>query len=77
MVFHCIFLKKKAIIITSKHSTRIFFRIRILFYETFAKKCPWRVYWTFGLNWTNEKAHLYLLSHIGADQRHEGSSEKS
>ena len=36
-----------------------------------------RVYWTFGLYWTNEKVHLYMLSHIGADQRHEGSSEKS
>ena len=36
-----------------------------------------RVYWTFGLYWTNEKAHLYMLSHIGADQRHEASSEKS
>ena len=35
------------------------------------------VYWTFGLYWTNEKAHLYMLSHTGADQRHEGSSEKS
>ena len=27
--------------------------------------------------WTNEKAHLHMLSHISADQRHEGSSEKS
>ena len=31
MVFHCIFLGKMAIIITSKHGTRIFFPIRILF----------------------------------------------
>ena len=23
--------------------------------------------------WTNEKAHLHMLSQIGADQRHEGS----
>ena len=27
--------------------------------------------------WTNEKAHLQMLSHIGPDQRHEGWSEKS
>ena len=40
MVFHCIFLGKKAIIITSKHGTRIFFPIRILFYENLKKKCP-------------------------------------
>ena len=32
MVFHCIFLGKKVIIITSKHSTRIFFPSTILFY---------------------------------------------
>ena len=31
MVFHCIFLGKKAIFITSKHGTRIFFPITILF----------------------------------------------
>ena len=31
MVCHCIFLVKKAIIITSKHGTRIFFPITILF----------------------------------------------
>ena len=31
MVFHCIFLGKKAIIIISKHGTRIFFPITILF----------------------------------------------
>ena len=31
MVFHCIFLEKKAIIITSKHGTGIFFPIAILF----------------------------------------------
>ena len=40
MVFHCIFLGKKAIIITSKHGTRIFFPITILFQENFKKKCP-------------------------------------
>ena len=30
MVFHCMFLGKKAIIITSKHGTRIFFLITVL-----------------------------------------------
>ena len=40
MVFHCIFLGKKAIIITSKQGTRIFFPITILFSENFKKKCP-------------------------------------
>ena len=37
-VFHCIFLGKKAIIITSKHGTTIFFPITVLFYENFARK---------------------------------------
>ena len=40
MVFHCIFLGKRAIIITSKHGTRIFFPVTILFQENFKKKCP-------------------------------------
>ena len=41
MVFHCIFLGEKAIIITSKHGTRNFFPITILFYkENSKKKCP-------------------------------------
>jgi len=31
---------KKAIIITSKQGTRIFFPITILFYENVTKKCP-------------------------------------
>ena len=31
MVFHCIFLGEKAIIITFKHGTKIFFPISILF----------------------------------------------
>ena len=33
MVFHCIFLTKKAIIITSKHGTRIFFPMTILYFS--------------------------------------------
>ena len=33
---------KKAIIITSKHGTKIFFPITILFQENFKKKCPER-----------------------------------
>ena len=32
--------REKAIIITSKHSTTIFFPITILFYKTIAKNCP-------------------------------------
>ena len=40
MDFHCIFLGKKAIIITSKHGTNISFPITILFEENFKKKCP-------------------------------------
>ena len=40
MVFHCVFLGKRAIIITSKHGTRIFFPVTILFQENFKKKCP-------------------------------------
>ena len=40
MVFHCIFRVKKAIIITSKQGTRIFFPITILFSENFKNKCP-------------------------------------
>ena len=41
MVFHCIFLGEKAIIVTSKHGTRNFFPITILFYkENSKKKCP-------------------------------------
>ena len=42
MVFHCLFLGKKAIIITSKHGATIFFPITILLYENFKKKCPER-----------------------------------
>ena len=40
MVFHYIFLGKRAIIITSKHGTRILFPITILFLENIKKKCP-------------------------------------
>ena len=42
MVLHCIFLGKKAIIITAKHGTTIFFPITILFQENVKKKCPER-----------------------------------
>ena len=40
MVFHDIFLGKKAIIITFKHGTRILLPITILFLENIKKKCP-------------------------------------
>ena len=40
MVFHCIFLGKKAIIITSKHGTRIFFSHYNLTLRKFKKRCP-------------------------------------
>ena len=40
LVFHYIFLGKKAIIITFKHDTRILFPIIILFLENSKKKCP-------------------------------------
>ena len=40
MVFQCIFLGKKPIIITSKYGRRIFFPITILFWENFTKTCP-------------------------------------
>ena len=45
MVFHCMFLGGKAIIISSKHCptiSTIFFPIAILFHENFKKKCPER-----------------------------------
>ena len=38
MVFHYIFLGKKAMIITFKHCTTIFFAVTILFQENFKKK---------------------------------------
>ena len=38
--FTVYFSGKKAIIITSKHGTRIFFSFTILFKENFKKKCP-------------------------------------
>ena len=40
MVFHYIFLGKKAIIITFKHDTRILFPITILFLENSKKNVP-------------------------------------
>ena len=40
MVFHCIFLGKKGIIITIQTRRKGLFPIRILFWENFKEKCP-------------------------------------
>ena len=40
MVFHCIFLGKKAIIITSKHGTKIFFPLQSYSKKTLRKNVP-------------------------------------